>query len=109
MNVSAGYGSSLLELWVVKPVLTALLPAGSVTELRFGHGTRCGQSAIANSIFVENITIIKINVLFIIYHLEQHNVADFEYLNRLDLPFISHKSGLWDLIILQRRKAEVQI
>jgi hypothetical protein len=87
----------------------ALLHAGSVTEILFEHGTRCGQSANANSIFVENITIRKINVLFIIYHLEQHNVADFEYLNRLDLAFISHKSGLWDLIILRHRKAEVQM
>jgi len=103
INFSAGYGSSLLKLWVVKPFLTALLPAGSVTEVLFGHGTRCGQSANANSIFVENITIRKINVLFIIYHLEQQNVANFEYLNRLDIPFISHKSGLWDLILLQGR------
>ncbi len=52
---------------------------------------------------MENITIRKINVVFIIYHLEQHNVADFEYLNRLDIPFISYKPGMWDLILLQGR------
>jgi len=84
-----------------KPFLTVLLPASSVTEVLFGHGTRCGQSANAESIFVENITIRKINVFFIIYYLEQQNVADFEYINRLDIPFISHKSGIWDLIIWQ--------